>query len=54
MNYEEEKAREFGHMCYVVEQYLKNYGHPHMTIIATQRGLEILEGIEAHEFKLED
>lgn len=37
-----------------IEQYLKEYGNPHITIIATQNGLEILEGIKATKFELND
>ena len=48
------KEKAFEEMANVVEKYLQEYGHPHMTIIADQTGIEVVEGIKAKPFKLLD
>lgn len=49
---EQEKA--FEKMAEAVENYLQLYGHPHMTIIADLTGIEVVEGIKARSFKVND
>ena len=48
------KERAFKKMAEAVENYLRLYGHPHMTIIADLAGIEVVEGIKARSFKVND
>lgn len=41
-------------MVKAIEQYLKECGNPHITIIATQNGVEVVEGIKATKLELND
>lgn len=50
----ENKEKEFEEMAKVVESYLKKWGNPHITIIATQNGIEELSSEKAKSFKLDD
>ena len=49
-----DKERAFEKMAEAVENYLQLYGHPHMTIIADLAGIEIVEGIKAKSFTIND
>lgn len=45
-----DEERRFNEMANIIKDYLMVYGHPHITIIATQSGIEIVEGIKAKSF----
>ena len=49
-----EQDKKFEEMAKAVENYLQLYGHPHMTIIADLAGIEVVEGIKARSFKVND
>lgn len=49
-----DKERAFEKMAEAVENYLQLYGHPHMTIIARLDGIEVVEGIKAKSFTIND
>ena len=49
-----DKEQAFEKMAETVENYLRLYGHPHMTIIADLAGIEVVEGIKARSFKVND
>lgn len=48
------KEKDFEELSQVVETYLKKYGNPHTTIIATQLGIEVMQSESAKPFKLND
>lgn len=44
----------FEEMTNHIEKFLRKYGNPHTTIIADQAGIEVLQGVKAKPFKLND
>lgn len=54
MDEKEKEFKEFSDMVNAIDKYLKDFGHPHMTIIANQQGIEILEGIKCKKLELND
>lgn len=41
-------------MANYTENFLRKYGNPHTTVIADQRGIEVLQGTKAKSFELND
>lgn len=44
----------FEEMANHTEKFLRKYGNPHTTVIADQRGIEVLQGTKAKSFELND
>lgn len=51
---DKEQERRFNEMAKVVEKYLQDYCHPHITIIADQSKIEVLEGIAVKPLEIPD
>lgn len=49
---EQEKA--FKLLCESAENYIKEYGNPHTTIIIQLDSIEVLQGVQAKSFVIED
>lgn len=46
--------KDFEKMANACERYMQKWTHPHMTIIVTQSGIEVVEGIQAKPFEVVD
>lgn len=49
-----QKEKDFEEMANACEKYMQKWTHPHNTIIVTQCGIEVVEGIKAKPFEVVD
>lgn len=49
-----QKEKDFEEMANACEKYMQKWTHPNMTVIVTQSGIEIVEGIQAKPFEIVD
>ena len=47
-------GKDFEEMANACEKYMQKWTHPHMTVIVTQCGIEVVEGIKAKPFEVVD